>query len=75
MKLKTNWRAVLRHAWSLRLTAAATALSGAEVAIGIFANDPPIPRGSFAVLAMAVTIAAGGARLVAQKRLSTGDDA
>ncbi|GJD92944.1 DUF7940 domain-containing protein [Methylobacterium iners] len=70
MKLRHDWRALVRHAWSLRLSALATVLSGAEVAIGVFASDPPIPRGAFAALALFVTVAAGGARLVAQKPLS-----
>ena len=75
MKLHQNWRALLRRAWSVRLSLAATALSGLEVAIGVLASDPPLPRGTFAALAMVVTLAAGGARLVAQKSVSSGEDA
>ncbi|WP_375408499.1 hypothetical protein [uncultured Methylobacterium sp.] len=75
MKLRHDWRAVLRHAWSLRLSVVATLLSAGEVAIGVLASDPPLPRGSFAALAAVVTIGAAGARLVAQKHLPTGGDA
>lgn len=34
MKLHQNWRALLRRAWSVRLSLVATALSGLEVTIG-----------------------------------------
>lgn len=75
MKLKSNWRAVLRHAWSVRLAALAVALSGIEVALSCLAGSPPIPAGWFAALSGAVTIAAAVARLVSQKALPDGGDA
>lgn len=74
MKLVANWRRVLRHAWSIRLNLLASALGAAEVGVSIFVDDPPIARGSFALLAMGVSAAAGVARIVAQAPLS-GDDA
>lgn len=75
LRLHANWRELLRHAWSVRLSLLATLLSGLEVAIGVLASDPPIPRGTFAAVALVVTLAAGGARLVAQKSVSSGGDA
>jgi hypothetical protein len=65
-----NWRQVLRHAWSLRFMAIAAVLTGAEVVIAVFINDPPIPRGMFAFLGFIVTVAAAAARFVAQRKVS-----
>lgn len=66
MKLKTDWPVVLRRAWSLRLTAVSVALSGAEVVVNVLSSNPPLPVGTFAALAGAVSIAAAVARLVVQ---------
>lgn len=73
MSLVSNWRRVLRHAWSIRLALLAGALSAAEVAVLVFVDSPPLPRGSFAVLAALVSFAAPIARLVAQRSVS-GDE-
>lgn len=62
-----NWRLVLRCAWSIRLLALSAALSGMEVAFAAFVDHPPIEPGRFAVLSGLVTVAAFGARFVAQK--------
>lgn len=70
MKLASNWRAVLRHAWSLRLSIVAGTLGAAEVAIEVFMTDPPISRGIFAALAALVSVAAAVARVVAQQPIS-----
>jgi hypothetical protein len=69
VKLKSNWRTVLRHAWSVRLAALAVLLSGAEVAMSCLAGSPPISAGWFAALSGTVTIAAAVARFVSQKAL------
>ena len=69
-----NWRAVLRHAWSVRLAVLAALLSAIEVALPVFTSDPPIERGTFAALSGLVTLAAALARFVAQKPLSGGCD-
>lgn len=63
-----NWRAVLRHAWSIRLMLLAALLSGAEVALPLF--EYSIPTGIFAALSAAVTAAALIARLLAQAPLT-----
>lgn len=74
LELVENWRWVLRYAWSLRLIILASALSGCELVVSIFVSDPPIPRGTFAVLAFLVTTASGIARVVAQAPLSGNAD-
>lgn len=73
LHLVDDWRCVLRHAWSLRLAILASALSGAEIVVSLLSSDPPIPRGSFAVLAFAVTMASGVARVVQQSALTGGN--
>ncbi|WP_100961081.1 hypothetical protein [Bosea sp. FBZP-16] len=70
MKLASNWRAVLRHAWSLRLTVLASMLGAVEFVLPIFMDDPPIERGVFAALAALVSLAAAIARVVAQQPIS-----
>jgi hypothetical protein len=65
-----NWRDVLRYAWSLRLIVLAGLLSGVELAIPFFFENPPIPRGLFALLAVLVSVAAAIARFVAQRKVS-----
>ena len=70
MKLASNWRAVLRHAWSLRLALLSAALGAAEVAIQILTDNPPLERGVFAALAAAVSLASAVARVIAQAPIS-----
>lgn len=68
MKLVTNWRDVIRRAWSLRLLALAAVLSGAEIALPYLVDGMPV--GLFASLSGVLTVAAMAARVVAQKGLS-----
>lgn len=70
MRIITNWRAVLRHSSSFWLNVLASFLSGAEIVVQVFIDDPPLPRGTFAMLALATTLAAGVARFVAQNAIS-----
>ena len=69
LRLVDDWKRLMRRAWSVRLIGISILLSGVEVgvqaAIALGAKVP-IPPGSFAVLAAAVSVAAGVARLVAQ---------
>jgi hypothetical protein len=65
-----NWRQVLRRAWSIRLILLAGLFSGLEVAFAVFADNPPIPRGTFASLSGFTTMAAFIARVIAQKDVS-----
>lgn len=73
MKLSADWRAVLRHAWSIRLIALAALLSGIEAALPFFDGLLPIRPGVFGLLIFLVTLAAFVARLVAQKSLPATD--
>ena len=66
MKLGTNWRVIVRKAWSFRLGAVAALLSGAEVIVPLFADA--MPRGAFAVLSFVTVVAAMVARLIAQPK-------
>lgn len=66
-----DWRAVLRHAWSVRLMIAAAVLSGFEAVLPFFTDA--MPRGIGAVVTFAVVGAALVARFVAQPRTLPGD--
>lgn len=68
-QLKNDWRDVLRYAWSIRFIALSALLSAVEFIIPVFMENPPLPRGLFAVLAFAVSVAAFFARIVAQRNL------
>lgn len=68
MKLVTDWRAVLRHAWSLRLNLLCVLLSALSAAL-MFGDVLPIPAGWLFLLTLVVNLAAGFARLVQQKHL------
>lgn len=70
MRVVDNWRAVLRHAWSVRLLILAGLLSGAEVSLPLIQDLLPIPRGVFAVLSFFATCGAFVARIAAQSKFS-----
>jgi len=70
LRLHDNWRALLRHAWSIRLALIAAVLSGIEVALSVFTSNPPIAAGTFAALSAVVTVAAAVARLFAQQAVT-----
>ncbi len=67
MKLVSNWRRVLRHAWSIRLLLAAALLSGLEVVLPYLGDAFPIPTGAFAALTFIVTVVAFVMRIKSQK--------
>lgn len=68
MKLISNWRDVLRKAWSLRLMVLAALLSGAEIVLPLFSEA--LPRGLFSLLSFLTVAGAFVARFIAQKGLS-----
>jgi hypothetical protein len=70
----SNWSAVLRYAWSIRLMALAALLSGAEVAIPYLDGVLPIPSGLFGALAGVTTLGAMLARMIAQAPLDKDKD-
>jgi hypothetical protein len=63
-------RRVLRHAWSIRLIIAAGVFSALEAGIPFFTDSPPLPRGVFALLSVAVSGAAFYFRIVSQKEFA-----
>lgn len=65
MKLHSNWKNILRKAWSVKFLALAGVLQGVEVALPLFADA--IPRGAFALLSFLSVAGAFVARIVAQK--------
>ena len=71
MKLVTNWKALLRKAWSVRLIILAGLLSGVEALMMFIA--PAVPRW-FAPIIFGVTMSALIARLIAQRNLHEDTD-
>ena len=67
LKLHDDWHWIVNHAWSMRFTALAFLLSGAEVALPYFADKTPVEPGVFALTIGVVTGAAFVARIVAQE--------
>ena len=63
-----NWKQVALKAWSSRLAWAAAFFSALEVALPFFDGILPISQGSFALLALVISSAAGIARLIAQPK-------
>ena len=67
MKTVSNWQQILKHAWSIRLMAAAAVLSAAEVALPFIEQFAQIPTGLMAALSALSTAGAFVARIAAQK--------
>jgi hypothetical protein len=65
--LLSDWRCVLRHAWSIRFSVLAAIFTAAEVVVPIFGDV--LPRGLFVILAFTASIGAALARLVAQPEM------
>ena len=73
MKLTANRRAVMTHAWSVRLMLLASLLSCLEVALPLMHGFFPLDSGVFALLLFFATAGAIIARFVAQKGISNGN--
>ncbi len=67
MNLISNWRRVLRNAWSVRLMILAALLSGAEVALPFLGDF--IAPGRLALLSALATSGAFVARFLAQRNM------
>lgn len=76
MKLVSDWRRVLKRAWSIRLLVLAGILSGLEVIFSLpdIADRLDWPQGIFAALSGLTTAAAFVARLVAQGNVNETDN-
>ena len=70
MTLDSNWKRIIKKAWSVRLMVVAAILSGVEVAMPFFANT--VPPGMFAAFSFLAVSSAFAARLVAQKDVPNG---
>lgn len=66
MTLVTDWKLILKKAWSIKLMVLASLLSGAEVILPQFTDV--VPPNLFAVLSFIVVGGAFAARLVAQPK-------
>ena len=67
MALYPEWKLLLRKAWSIRFAVLTGLLAGVEVILPLFADQ--FPRGIFAALSIATSIAAIVSRVVLQKEL------
>ena len=65
MNLIPDWKIVARKAWSVRLMALASVLSGCEAVLPY--AEFMMPRGSFAMLSFVIVTLALLARFVAQR--------
>ena len=65
MNLIPDWKIVARKAWSVRLMAIASVLSGCEAVLPY--AEFMLPRGSFALLSFVIVTLALLARFVAQR--------
>lgn len=76
MNLVSNWRRVIKRAWSIRLMILAGLLSGIEVILSLpdIAERLDWPQGLFAAASGLTTMAAFIARLIAQGNVNEADD-
>ncbi len=65
VRLYSNWKEIIRKAWSIRFIVMAGILSGCEVILPLFGDS--IPRNLFASLSLFFVTAAFIARIVAQR--------
>jgi hypothetical protein len=67
MRLLSDWREIVRKAWSIRLILLAALLSGVEVVLPFFSRS--MPHGVFAGLSFVAVSGAFVARIMAQRNL------
>lgn len=65
MKLHSNWKLILRRAWSIRLIILSALFSAAELVIPVYGDV--LPRDAFAILSAIACAGAIIARVVTQK--------
>ena len=75
LRLRPDWRTILKQAWSVKFMVVAAILSGCEVAVPFLAPvlEADLPKGMFAALAGVVTAGALIARLLAQSEVEKND--
>jgi len=67
LTLLTDWKLILRKAWSVRLNVVATVFSVAEVVLPVYSDA--FPRGTFAILSAVTVMGSLWARVVRQKSI------
>ena len=65
MKLSSNWKLILRKAWSIRLVVLSAVFSAAQLVIPVYGDM--LPRDAFAILSAFACVGAIIARVVTQK--------
>lgn len=65
MKLASDWKRILKRAWSLRLNAIALVFGAAELVLPLFVDA--FPRSVFAGLSITALVGSMWARLTKQK--------
>ena len=68
MKLREDWKKILKFAWSIRLNLLATFLGLFEIILPIIDEIIYIPRGWFLAAAIVANILANVARVISQKQ-------
>lgn len=69
MELVENWQGILKKAWSVKFNIAAAIFGALELVVALV-QPASVPHGVFAGIAFCVSIAATGARVLAQKELT-----
>lgn len=73
MQLHSDWRRILKRAWSVRWMALAALLSCAEVALPFFEDVLPVPPGVFGLLTGLAVAGAFVSRIIAQEGFHDGE--
>lgn len=70
MTLLTNWRAILRHAWSVRFMALAVMFEILSQVLPFFEKALPVSAEVLGLIELSLLLAALAARFINQKSLS-----
>lgn len=70
MRLVDNIECVVKHAWSVRFLFLTAALDAAQASVGFFSGSELVSPTTLAAANMGLAVAALGARLVAQEKVS-----
>ncbi|MGO4560959.1 DUF7940 domain-containing protein [Rhizobiales bacterium 3FA27D7] len=73
-RLVTNWRAVLRYAWTVRLALLAAILNGAAVTVSIITGSLPVAPMWLAALNGVLAVAVPVVRIIDQSNLKDDDN-
>lgn len=74
MRLVTNWRAVLRYAWTVRLALLAAILNGLAITVSIVTGALLVPPLWLAALNGALAVALSVVRIIEQAKLKDAGD-